>query len=258
MPDTKGETELLRRRFEELAQRAYKTGLYCYTEFLSTAEQALLISMKKQLSHASFSLWGGVEACERRMAAFGSAELCGGEHEWPQCCLLVSPRSRRFAETLGHRDYLGALMNLGIERGVVGDIVVRDEGAYLFCTRGIAPFIADNLEQIKHTSIFCTYADSLPEGELYSRHAETVQVSSPRADALVSRAYKLSREASLELFRAKKIFINSALCENNSRTLETEDIVSVRGYGRFAFCGVQNTSKKGKLNVRIEKFGDSV
>lgn len=258
MSETGAETELLKKRFAELSQRAYRTGAYTYSAFLSPAEQALLLSMKKQLGGDSFCLWGGARDCERRMAAFGGGEEYESGIQWPIACLLISPRGVKFAEAMGHRDYLGALMSLGIERGVLGDIVVRTEGAYLFCGNSIAKFICDNLEQIKHTAVCCKSCEALPEGKMYTRLPETVQVNAPRADALISRAYKLSREGSLELFRAKKVFINSASCENNSRMLEDGDIVSVRGYGRFAFCGVKSISKKGKLNISIEKYSDGI
>ena len=247
MSDAREETALLRRRFDELSQRAFQTGAYCFTDFLNTAEQATLLEMKKQ----PCTLWGGASGCERRMAVFGDAAQ--NAPDWPLCCLLIAPRGARFAEPLSHRDYLGALMNLGVQRGVLGDIVVRPEGAYLFCTRKIAPYLSENLTQIKHTAVDCTQTE-LPEGEMYVRRAERVQVNSPRIDALTARVFKLSREASLELFRAKKVFVDSALCENNSRLLQEGNVVSVRGYGRYIFCGVSGTSKKGKLNVNIEIY----
>ena len=80
---------------------------------------------------------------------------------------------------------------------------------------------------------------------------ETILASSVRIDGIISKLYHLSRNESLELFQAKKIFINGRLGENRSNLLKEGDIVSVRGYGKFQFEGVLHETKKGRLAVKI-------
>lgn len=241
------------KRFEELARRAYDKGIVAYTNFLSMNELAVLASLKKSLAYVPCGLWGGMEGCERQMARFGDPGPCGCEEPFPIACVKISPTSRKFADVLTHRDFLGALMNLGIERDTLGDVMVKENEGYVFCTQAIAPYVIESLTQVKRTAVGCAISPA-PQGELFSLAAETVRVSSPRADAVIARAYHLSREDSLELFRTAKVFVNSALQENNSAQLRQGDVVSVRGFGRFVFRGVAGTSKKGKLNVAIEKY----
>ena len=80
----------------------------------------------------------GTEGCERQMLRFGSEETLGYEEAFPISCVVIRPSAPKFAEELTHRDFLGALMNLGIERDVLGDIIVRDAVGYVFCEDAMA------------------------------------------------------------------------------------------------------------------------
>ena len=241
-----------KKRFIELAARADARCRYCFTEFLDLAGQNELQSVKRQLA-VPYSLFGGVEGCERRVARFGSEDICGYEEPFPIVCLKISPRSAKFAETLTHRDFLGSLMALGIERELLGDIVVHDS-AYLFCLERIAPFIIDSLSEVKHTYVNVTQVEAPPEGELFKTQSISVQIQSERLDALVAHIFKLSRGDAQELFGRDLIFVNGAACPNTSYAPKSGDIVSVRGYGRFKYIGVSSLSKKGKSNVTAELY----
>ncbi len=245
------EEQLFLNRAEELARRALEKGVYTRTGFLSLREQELLSMLGHSL--CACTLFGGAEDCERKMARFGSAELCGYEEPFPIACVEIAPAGERFADALTHRDFLGALMSLGVERDVLGDVLVRGKHGYVFCTEAIAPFLAENLTKVKHTAVRCAVCEP-PAPAQTPLSPETVKVTSPRADAVVARAYRLSREESLALFRAGRVFRNGAVLENNSAPLRDGDILSVRGFGRFACRGVTGTTKKGKLNLTIEKY----
>lgn len=83
----------------------------------------------------------------------------------------------------------------------------------------------------------------------------SVTVSSPRADAVISKVYNLSREESRELFNNGRIFINGMQVENASCQLKEEDAVTVRGFGKFIYYGQTGVSKKGKERVEVGVFG---
>ena len=119
-----------RNRFSELAERAYARGRYEFTDFLSLAEVQYLYSAEKELAYAGVALWGGYEGAERQIAGFGN---CAYEAAFPVCCLKITPTNAKFAEELTHRDYLGALVNLGLERSTLGDILPVRGAAYVYC-----------------------------------------------------------------------------------------------------------------------------
>lgn len=247
--------ELLKKRFRELAQKCYQNNQYTFTGFLSLADMACFYEMERELSYVPHKVWGGSELCERVMLRFGSEEALGYEEEFPIACIQVKPLMAKFADELSHRDFLGALMNLGIERSTLGDIFIEDNTAYLFCAANMAEYIMENLGKVKHTSVLCKEAEQIPSFEDKERQEIRIQVSSERADAVVSKVYRLSRSEAIEFFRQKKVFVNGRQCENNSQPLKCGDIVSVRGCGRFEYSGTQNVSKKGKLNVVVSCFG---
>lgn len=248
------EDELLKKRFAELAKRSYQNNMYTFTGFLNVNEQALFYEMERELVFAAPTLFGGTDNCERKMLRFGSEELFGYEEEFPICCVIVRPLLKKFADDLSHRDFLGSLMNLGIERSVLGDIFVKDKEAYIICEAAMAEYIAENLSRVKHTSMLCTVSETMPEQILPQLSSVELIVSSDRADGVIAKAYSLSRSQCVELFRAKRIFINGRQYENNSGTLKAGDIVSVRGFGKFVFDGIIHETKKGRYKVQIQKY----
>ena len=241
-------------RLTEWAQRSWNQGVYCFSHFLNLAEQSDFLALRPSLAPAPFRLFGGAEGCERRMLRFGSEDTCGYDAPFPIKCLKFTPVSPKFAEALTHRDYLGALMALGVERETLGDIVVRKDGAYLFCEERIAPYLEENLLQARRTSLRCETVDRLPEGSLFETKRTTVQVSSQRADALIAHVFRMSRAEAQALFPAGKVFVSGRLCESPAYAPKTGDILSVRGYGRVRYVGVESLSKKGKENTLLDLF----
>lgn len=249
------ENELLKKRFRELAQKCYQNNQYTFTGFLGLADAACFYEIERELSYVPHTVWGGSELAERVMIRFGSEELLGYEEPFPIVCLKISPLAEKFADALTHRDYLGALMNLGIERDTLGDILLREKTAWLFCTGSMAEYIKENLTRVKHTTVMCEEAEEAPALTEKDIQEMQIQIASARIDGVVAKVYRLSRSEAVELFRQKKIFVGGRLCENNSQLLKAGETVSVRGYGKFEFAGETGISKKGKLNARIYCYG---
>ncbi len=248
--------ELLTKRFRELAEKCYQNSQYTFTGFLSLADMTCFYQMEKELSYVPYTIWGGSELCERVMVRFGNEEQLGYVEEFPIVCLQVKPLAAKFADQLTHRDFLGAIMNLGIERSTIGDIFIVENIGYIFCADKIADYLVENLGSVKHTSILCTKLQEIPELANGEKHETTIQISSERIDGVLAKVYKLSRSEAIALFAQKKVFINGRLCENNSRSLKEAEIVSVRGYGKFAYLKCCGLSKKGKLNANILIYGN--
>lgn len=245
---------LFKKRLSELANKSYTNSQYLFTTFLSLSELDLYYQMEREISYVPVTLFGGTQDCERVMIRFGSEELCGYEEPFPISCIEIAPIIEKFGEQLSHRDYLGALMNLGIERSTLGDIIIIEKTAYLFCTEKMAPYIIDNLDQVRHTHVRCKIAENVPESTITKIERKNCLVSSVRADSVIAKLYNMSRSQGVELFRGKKVFINGRLNENNSVTLKTGDRVSVRGHGKFIYQGTAYETKKGKLSVEVDVY----
>lgn len=245
---------LLKKRLLELANKSYTNSQYLFTGFLSLSEQDVFYGIEREIAYVPTTFFGGTQDCERVMIRFGSEELCGYEEPFPITCIEIAPMIEKFGETLSHRDYLGALMNLGIERSTLGDIVIQGKTAYLFCAEKMANYIVENLDQVRHTHMRCSIAKSVPESVITKLERESFLVSSERADSVIAKIYNLSRSQGVELFRAKKVFINGRLNENNSGVLKVGDRVSVRGFGKFLYQGVSYETKKGRLSVMADIY----
>jgi RNA-binding protein YlmH len=188
------------------------------------------------------------------MVRFGNAEDLGYEEEFPICCIHIKPLLAKFADNLTHRDFLGALMNLGIERSTIGDIRVAEKEGYLFCQETIAEYICDNLDKIKHTNVKCEIVKEMKDIPKDEPEAKEVLVPSLRMDACLAKVYNLSRGDILEQFRAKKVYVNGRLCENNSRLVKEGETINLRGYGKFIYSGIKYETKKGKICIEVKQY----
>ncbi len=239
-------------RLKDLSEKSDKNSRFTFTEFLSLDEQNALKSIEREV--CAFTLFGGASDCERVIARFGNPDELGYEDDFPISILKLQPKLKKFADELTHRDFLGALMNLGIERKLLGDIIVKDNVAYIFVMEKIADYICENLSRVKHTVINAQIVTDIPDGQLYKTESISISVSSLRLDCLIAGIYNLSRSQVVEIFSSQKVFVNGKLIENISHTPKENDIISVRGLGRFIFVSKGGTSKKGRLYVNLEKY----
>lgn len=245
------EIQWLKNRLHDLSDKSFRQGVFTFTGFLGLSDQDVFWQEEPKLRYAGYCLSGGFESADRVMIRFGNGQELGYEMDFPISCIHIRPNAQKFADELSHRDFLGALMNLGIERSAIGDIKVGEKQAYLFCMDSIAEFICENLRQVKHTHVQCAVTREHGDVPREDPVPVNIQVQSLRADAVLAKVYNLSREKSLELFRAGKVYVDGRLCENNSRQLKSGDTVNARGYGKFLLKGEFRVTRKGKLAVDV-------
>ena len=238
---------LLKKRLAELSHRAFERGYTTYSAFLNLQEISILKSLKL---NSKYSLFGGYENADRCVAAFTNEEI----YSYPIVCIKIEPLQQKFSDKLTHRDFLGALMNLGIEREMLGDIKILNNEGYLFCLDKISQYIVDNLSSIKHTSVKCKIIDDIPELFNQIPDEEEYIVSSLRIDTVVSAVFKMSRNSASQLINQEKIFINSKTVYKDSIQLKEDDVVSVRGYGKFIYSQTVNETRKHKMVVAIRLY----
>lgn len=248
------EKTLLSQRLTELANRSYNNNQYTFTNFLSVQELSEFYGMERELSFAGITVYGGCDIAERQMVRFGSEASLGYVEDFPIAAILIKPLSSKFSDDLNHRDFLGALMNLGIKRETLGDIFVKGNEACLFCIDSMAEYITENLTRIKHTTVIATVVEDVSDITKPTLEDKIIQVSSERIDAVIAKVYNLSRGDSLELFPKNLVFLDGRLCTENAKILKEDAKVSVRGYGKFIFAKVAGVSKKGKTNCLIKIY----
>lgn len=243
--------QLLCKRLLELADNTYQRDIPMFSDFLNLNEQEILNQILTKMPPICIKTMGGYSLAERVVVGFYPQERF--DELIPLVCLKIEPLNRKFAEELTHRDYLGALISLGIERSVLGDIVVSNNCAYLFCLKKISAFIMQELVKIKHTSVFVTETEF---DETVSLQTEEITgfVASLRIDALLSLVTGMSRSRAVSYIEEAKVFINGKCVTSNGANLKENDVISVRGVGKFQYKGTSGTSKKGRLFVTVLKY----
>ena len=247
------EEQVLMGRLRDLAKRAYEKNIYTYSSFLSLPEQGVLDGMTKELSFIPYELFGGHEMAERKVVGFGSEELFGYPGQFPVTILKVTPALEKFGEELNHRDYLGSLMNLGIRRDTIGDILVKGKTGFIFCLDDVAEFIIQNLIKIRHTQISCIKIDDDIELKP-SLIDESYPVSSMRLDVIIAAACKLSRKEALSFFERNEVQLNSKVTTENAVNLKPGDVFSVRGKGKFVLESIGGTTKRGRTYINVQRY----
>lgn len=253
--------QLLEKRLLELSRLAYNRDIITYSDFLNLNELNILHSLPKNSLYTGYVTFGGYELAERQMAAFlPDALSLRGETDIHSlftkelCILRISPLHQKYAEDLTHRDYLGAMLNLGIDRSKTGDILVDGKNAYLFVKPKMRDFLMDELTRIRHTTVMVT-EEAFQEFH-YEPHFEEIKgtVASVRLDSLLALAFSSSRSSLTGLIEGAKVFVNGKLITSNGYQVKENDIISVRGMGKFRFCETGNMTRKNRLYVRIQKY----
>lgn len=247
------EEQLLRKRIQELADTCFRRDVPVNTDFLNLSEQTIFHHISGMLPPVRFVLSGGFESSERKVLCF----LPTYEEELldpPYDCLKITPVNRRFAEELSHRDYLGAIMNLGIERAMLGDIVIKDGDAYVFVLKKMSRYLTETLTTIRHTSV--SVEPVYDAGELLKPEYEEIQgtVSSIRLDSIVALCGRLSRTKAAAYIEAEKVYVNGQIMPQVSRTVKEGEVLSIRGIGKFKFESAGGQTKKGRTVVTLLKY----
>ncbi|MGN0480380.1 MAG: YlmH/Sll1252 family protein [Lachnospiraceae bacterium] len=247
-------------RAKELAGMCYHKNIPLYSDFLNLNEQSVVWQTMTQLPPVSVKAVGGfdvygqeINCCERKMFAFLPKDRETDLTLMPIEVVEISPVAAKFAEVLTHRDFLGALLNLGIERSLIGDIFVCDNVAYVICHRRIADFICSQLTRVRHTVVNTTLGAIVADAVIKTA-AITSTVASVRLDSMICSAFNLSRSSAIPLIEEAKCFVNGKLITTNSYTPKAGDIISVRGMGKFVFDSESGVSKKGRIVINLRKY----
>lgn len=238
------------KRFQELARRAALAGRTGYSRFI---EPALIETARKCAREAGCNLEfsGGYPGAERTVAAFVAD---GDLAEYPIECLDVMWNTK--FSTVGHRDLLGAVMGLSIEREMTGDIVLAGDGrAYLFVMRDMADYVSANLESAGRATLKITRH----EGDIVCPEPEgthmRITLASPRLDAFVSAGYDLSRGEAQRLINAGLVKLNHLPEMRTDTGVSAGDLISVRGHGRMKVEEMLGQTRRGRLAAQVFRYG---
>lgn len=226
-----------------------KTRSTQFTDFL-TPEEALSLFAICNENRLKCELCGGSEDCERVIGAISMMDIM---LEYPIEVLKITGNFK--FEKLNHRDYLGAVLSLGIKREKIGDINVFEDGAEIFLHKDIASYIALNLNKIKHTGIK-TELIGLSEArvKIQSFKEMKIIVTSMRLDSVIAALLNLSRAKAAELVKSGVVKVNHAAHEDVDFKVKEEDLFSIKGFGRFKISELSGKTKSDRQTLIVKKY----
>jgi len=236
------------KKVEDLYKRSINKSIITYTGFLTPAEKQLII---RNFGSAKMIFSGGVDMAERVRAFFlpDYMEVVTVED------YITAFRATFSFRELSHRDFLGAILALGIERRCLGDIYVFDKEAYFFMTTDIKNYVKSNLDKVANVGI---KLDEVPFDKVKilepSFEELNFTVASLRIDSIVSGAIKESREKTNVLIKNGNVLLNYLQCESPSKIINEGDVFSIKGYGKYCLMEVLGESRKGKKIVKVNKY----
>ena len=258
MQTSSAQDEILYAQLRDMMQRAER-GMWSCSHFLSPREARLSSDYVRRMgADVCCALEGGYSDAERvRLFVLpdfmSEPEYLAPLAEEKLCILRISGGG--FC-TLTHRDYLGALLALGIERHVLGDVCVLDEhSALLICDADIASYICAELTRVGKDGVKIT---RLPWGtpielpERYKQVSDTV--ASARFDCVAAALAGLSREKAQMLIRAGECTVDYEPCDKCEKIIDPPCVISLRGQGKFRIDDLGTQTKKGRLRLLARKY----
>lgn len=230
-----------------------------YTDFLDLAQIELVQKFIDKIKINNYMSYGGFEQAERKMFViypekFNSIVVEKNLSNIIQIIRIELPDDLKGKYT--HRDYLGAVIKLGVERKKVGDIIVDNNGADIIVEKDIAKFLVDNLGSLTRFSkstITIQNIEDLRPVEIKKEEIEII-VSSLRLDNVISELARCSRNKALDIINTERVFINFECETKKTKQIKTGDMVTIRGKGRFFIKEIIGQTRSGRTIIRVEKF----
>ena len=242
--------ELFLARIREICFLCEKQGKPKFTAFLNERECYIAESIIKACNKQHM-FFGGFDSAKRKMLGVFDDYTTVDKNEFPLSCIEISYRK---SDILTHRDVLGSLMALGIKRETIGDIVIQEGKAYVFCESKLTNLIIGDVSKIGRIGVKLKEIQAPELSEVQDFEELNCVVSSLRSDCILSSVTKLSREKAASFIKQNGIQINYEDIFSSSKQMSIGDIFSARGFGKFILFEETGQTKSGKTHIVIKKY----
>ncbi|BEU87343.1 photosystem II S4 domain protein [Selenomonas sp. TAMA-11512] len=239
-------------RLIEAAEQTSQSGKFRRTEFLDPYGQEIAEVIAANYSELTVSFEGGYPGAERQRAIFRDRTF---EVEPPWEINVVKASWGGGFYHLTHRDILGALMGLGIDRAVLGDFSIREGEVKIICDEKVSEFLLREVICIGSVKVTCTTdtLDSIPPKEERVKEIKAT-VASLRVDSIAAVGFGMSRSRAASDIEADKLKLNWQSVKSNSQTVKVGDVLSMRGRGRLEVAAITGMTKKGRTGVCLKRY----
>lgn len=249
------EDKILVAKVLDLYEKTYMKDIISFTNFLDPRQLILIESILK-FNKIEYIKVKPYNDCDKCIILFLPSYL---EYEMLDLNDIYSAIKITIKNTqiLKHKDYMGAIYNLGITNESIGDIVVNKKGAIIFCTCKVADFILYNLSKVGRFEVELKKEDVNKLTTLEKKYeTKNIIVKSPRIDLVVSEISNISRSKITEKINAGEVFLNYKEEYYKSTVLAEGDVLSIRKVGKFKVNKFLGYTKKNNLQIEIKQYID--
>ncbi|MBR1419722.1 MAG: RNA-binding protein [Selenomonadaceae bacterium] len=243
-------------RLVDLATQVLKSQKFKLSEFLDPFGQEIAESVAKNFGELKLEFDGGYQGAERQRVAMIHEDFYDRVKDsisFDIVCIKAE-WNENFVR-LSHRDVLGSIMSLGIDRSCVGDIIATGDNARILVTKSMSQYFLDNLTRIGEANVHCEIDDLsniAPKEERVKEISATV--ASLRVDSIVAAGFGFSRSKAATEIEADKVKLNWQSVKNSAQNIKQGDILSMRGRGRLEVSEIRGQTKKGRISVLLKRF----
>lgn len=229
------------------------------TNFLNLYEQDLVDKFLKKIKFTNYYFFGGAGEAERKVLIIYpeklSKEMAEKNHSKIISVIKIT-LPIDLDDEYDHRRYLGAIMKLGTEREMVGDISVKSRGAEIIVKNEIQDFLVQNLSSLTRFSSATIEVETIEDlKKIEAKKIEITQiVASLRLDNIVASLARTSRNKAVEILEQERVFLNFQNETKSSKQVKVGDIITIRGKGRFEFKEISGNTRKGRFVIKIDKY----
>ena len=236
-----------------------KTNKIQNTNFLTMQQISLVELFLKKIKYTNFVLWGGYGGAERQVLIIYpnklNKEMVKKNYTKIMSIIRIKLQEADYGK-YSHRNYLGGIIKLGLEREKIGDILVTKEGADIIILNEVKTFLLQELPMLNRFNGSCITEEKIKNLNRVEPQIETIKIIVPsvRIDNFVSDLARTSRTKALDIIKSERVFVNGKLETKISKQIRLDDIITIRGKGRFVVKGFIGTTRSGRTIVEIEKY----
>ena len=237
-------------------ENATKKGKIEYTDFLDMYQVSLVENFLKKIKFENYILFGGYENAERKIlivydGKYDETMIAKNYDKMVKVVKIELPEEEHGKYV--HRNYLGGIVKLGLKREKVGDIIVSKDGADIIAINEFSTILEQlpTLKRFENSDIKIANLEELRKVEIKIEEVKII-VPSLRLDNIVSDLARTSRSKASEIIAQERVFINGQSETKNSKNVKLNDIITIRGKGRFIIKEFTGTTRR--TVILIEKY----
>lgn len=255
------EDKLLVAKILDKIKSAKTRNQIVYTDFLNMHQKVISQDILKMQKQENYTFFAPCKEAEKPVLVIYpdkySELFTENKYSYSNIAEVVRiklPKENK--EKYVHKDYLSGIMKLGIKREKVGDIFVFEDGADIVVSKEISKYLLESLNQL--TRFSKAVIEKIDISEIrkpdIKKEIIDIRVSSLRLDNVIAELAHCSRTRANEIILEQRVFVNYINEENNSKLVKENDILVIRGKGKFNILKIDGQTKKGKIILVVEHY----